>query len=87
MTEPPSSYAKERIPLQLRRAAVTEARRFNDNTTRGIHVLATKENSSCAALTTTTPDMSNLARRRARRVDATLIMEGFYDDEFVEANA
>ena len=33
MTEPPSSYAKERIPLQLRRAAVTEARRFNDNTT------------------------------------------------------
>ena len=43
MTEPPSSYAKERIPLQLRRAAVTEARRFNDNTTRGIHVLATKE--------------------------------------------
>ena len=60
---------------------------FNDNTTRGIHVLATKENSSCAALTTTTPDMSNLARRHARRVDATLIMECFYDDEFVEANA
>jgi predicted nuclease with RNAse H fold len=84
MTEPPSSYAKERIPLQLRRAAVTEARRFNDTTTRDIHVLAMKE---IRLAPPSTPDMSNLARRRARRVDATLIMEGFYDDEFVEANA